>query len=46
MIFFFFSSRNLKFTNILSINELNSYELANSDYLVFFESAIKKILKL
>ncbi|WP_259115633.1 50S ribosomal protein L4 [Candidatus Karelsulcia muelleri] len=43
---FFFSSRNLKFTNILSINELNSYELANSDYLVFFESAIKKILKL
>ncbi|MFU7501774.1 MAG: 50S ribosomal protein L4 [Candidatus Karelsulcia muelleri] len=43
---FFFSSRNLKFTNFLSINELNSYELANSDYLVFFESAIKKILKL
>ncbi|WP_259286408.1 50S ribosomal protein L4 [Candidatus Karelsulcia muelleri] len=43
---FFFSSRNLKFTKILSINELNSYELANSDYLVFFESAIKKILKL
>lgn len=42
----FFSSRNLKFTNFLSINELNSYELANSDYLVFFESAIKKILKL
>ncbi|WP_259292712.1 50S ribosomal protein L4 [Candidatus Karelsulcia muelleri] len=42
----FFSSRNFKFTNILSINELNSYELANSDYLVFFESAIKKILKL
>lgn len=42
---FFFSSRNLKFTNFLSINELNSYELANSDYLVFFESAIKKILK-
>ncbi|AIZ48921.1 50S ribosomal subunit protein L4 (L1e) [Candidatus Karelsulcia muelleri] len=41
---FFFSSRNLKFTNILSIHELNSYELANSDYLVFFESAIKKIL--
>src|SRR5436190_7981571 len=43
---FYFSSRNLKFTNILSINELNSYELANSDYLLFFESAIKKILKL
>ncbi|WP_259125457.1 50S ribosomal protein L4 [Candidatus Karelsulcia muelleri] len=43
---FFFSSRNFKFTKILSINELNSYELANSDYLVFFESAIKKILKL
>lgn len=43
---FLFSSRNLKFTNFLSINELNSYELANSDYLVFFESAIKKILKL
>lgn len=43
---FFFSSRNLKFTNFLSINELNSYELANSDYLVFFESTIKKILKL
>ncbi|MBS0018948.1 MAG: 50S ribosomal protein L4 [Candidatus Sulcia muelleri] len=43
---FFFSSINLKFTNFLSINELNSYELANSDYLVFFESAIKKILKL
>ncbi|AIN47763.1 LSU ribosomal protein L4p (L1e) [Candidatus Karelsulcia muelleri] len=43
---FFFSSRNLKFPNFLSINELNSYELANSDYLVFFESAIKKILKL
>ncbi|WP_259125210.1 50S ribosomal protein L4 [Candidatus Karelsulcia muelleri] len=42
----FFSSRNFKFTKILSINELNSYELANSDYLVFFESAIKKILKL
>lgn len=43
---FFFSSRNLKFPNFLSINELNSYELANSDYLVFFESAINKILKL
>ncbi|RIU85672.1 50S ribosomal protein L4, partial [Candidatus Karelsulcia muelleri] len=43
---FFSSSRNLKFPNFLSINELNSYELANSDYLVFFESAIKKILKL
>lgn len=43
---FFLSYKNLKLIKILSINELNSFNLANADYLIFFESAIKKILKI
>ncbi|WP_110477230.1 50S ribosomal protein L4 [Candidatus Karelsulcia muelleri] len=43
---FFIASRNLKLLNVISIEELNIFYLANSDYLIFFESVFKKLLKL
>ncbi|WGS82591.1 MAG: 50S ribosomal protein L4 [Candidatus Karelsulcia muelleri] len=43
---FFIASRNLKLLNVISIEELNIFYLANSDYLIFFESVFKKFFKL
>ncbi|XMD99226.1 MAG: 50S ribosomal protein L4 [Candidatus Karelsulcia muelleri] len=43
---FFIASRNLKLFNVISIEELNIFYLANSDYLIFFESVFKKLFKL
>ncbi|WP_110474479.1 50S ribosomal protein L4 [Candidatus Karelsulcia muelleri] len=43
---FFIASRNLKLLNVISIEELNIFYLANYDYLIFFESVFKKLLKL
>ncbi|WGS82833.1 MAG: 50S ribosomal protein L4 [Candidatus Karelsulcia muelleri] len=43
---FFIASRNLKLLNVISIEELNIFYLANSDYLIFFESVFKKLFKL
>ncbi|WP_110467347.1 50S ribosomal protein L4 [Candidatus Karelsulcia muelleri] len=43
---FFIASRNLKLLNVISIEELNIFYLANYDYLIFFESVFKKLFKL
>ncbi|WGS82337.1 MAG: 50S ribosomal protein L4 [Candidatus Karelsulcia muelleri] len=43
---FFIASRNLKLLNVISIEELNIFYLANSDYLILFESVFKKLFKL
>lgn len=43
---FFIASRNLKLLNVISMEELNIFYLANSDYLIFFESVFKKLFKL
>ncbi len=39
----FLSSRNIQKTNVKEVRQLNTYEILNSDKLVFFESAIEKI---
>ncbi|WP_110504470.1 50S ribosomal protein L4 [Candidatus Karelsulcia muelleri] len=43
---FFIASRNLKLLNVISIEELNIFYLANSDYLIFFESVFKKLFNI
>ncbi|AHL31313.1 50S ribosomal protein L4 [Candidatus Karelsulcia muelleri] len=43
---FFIASRNLKLLNVISIEEFNIFYLANSDYLILFESVFKKLFKL
>ncbi|WP_110486264.1 50S ribosomal protein L4 [Candidatus Karelsulcia muelleri] len=43
---FLIASRNLKLLNVISIEELNIFYLANYDYLIFFESVFKKLFKL
>ncbi len=42
----FLSSRNIQKTNLKEVRQLNTYEILNSDKLVFFESAIEKIKEL
>ena len=42
----YLSSRNLKNTKVATINELNTYELVNSDKLVLFEGSIEKLEQL
>ena len=42
----FLSSRNIQRTNLKEVRQLNTYEILNSDKLVFFESAIEKIKEL
>ncbi|HEB61741.1 MAG TPA: 50S ribosomal protein L4, partial [Bacteroidetes bacterium] len=37
----FLSSRNIQRTNLKEVRQLNTYEILNSDKLVFFESAIE-----
>ena len=39
----YLSSRNIQKTNIKEVRQLNTYEILNSDKIVFFESAIEKI---
>ncbi|XMD34632.1 MAG: 50S ribosomal protein L4 [Candidatus Karelsulcia muelleri] len=43
---FFIASRNLKLLNVISIEELNIFYLANYDYLIFFESVFKKLFNI
>ncbi|WP_110473513.1 50S ribosomal protein L4 [Candidatus Karelsulcia muelleri] len=43
---FLIASRNLKLLNVISIEELNIFYLANSDYLIFFESVFKKLFNI
>lgn len=42
---FYLSSRNLLTKKVITINELNNYDLLNSSMLFFFESSIKLIQK-
>ncbi len=42
----FLSSRNIQKTNLKEVRQLNTYEILNSDKLVFFESAVEKIKEL
>jgi large subunit ribosomal protein L4 len=42
----FLSSRNIQKTKLKEVRQLNTYEILNSDKLVFFESAIEKIKEL
>ncbi len=39
----YLSSRNLKKVNTVNVSDLNTYDVLNSDTIVFFESAIEKI---
>jgi len=42
----YLASRNIKNTKVATIDELNTYELVNSDKLIFFEGSIDKLEKL
>jgi len=42
----FLSSRNIQKIKLKEVRQLNTYEILNSDKLVFFESAIEKIKEL
>ncbi|AEU09283.1 50S ribosomal protein L4 [Blattabacterium sp. (Cryptocercus punctulatus) str. Cpu] len=42
----YLSSRNLKNFKLLNINELNSYSLLNSLYIIFSENSMKKIYEI
>jgi large subunit ribosomal protein L4 len=37
------SSRNIQRTKVLAVNQLNTYELMNTDYLLISEQSLKKI---
>tara|TARA_B100001564_G_scaffold359995_1_gene384589 strand:- start:156144 stop:156773 length:630 start_codon:yes stop_codon:yes gene_type:complete len=39
----YLSSRNLKYSEVISNSELNTYDILNADSLVFFESAVEGI---
>lgn len=39
----YLSSRNLKKVNTVNVSDLNTYDVLNSDTIVFFESAMEKI---
>ena len=39
------SSRNISKTNVVSANELNTYDILNASKLIFVESALKSIKK-
>jgi large subunit ribosomal protein L4 len=40
---FYLSSRNLKKSQVLTVNELNTYSVLNADKLIFTENAISKL---
>jgi large subunit ribosomal protein L4 len=42
----YLSSRNLKMVKVVSINEVNNYDLLNFFYIVFIENSIKKLEKI